>query len=265
MGDGKGQRGTQDRRAVRGLAALALVAFVLVGVWAWKRVEQPAEQPTREQREEGRPPESPSPGSGGPSAAGGAAGEVWNPFRFRAGQYFKYSVTLSDQGKKQTGWFSLELKPAGGDQVEAIWQGEFQGQKFSLRQSGTTEQVTNPAGVLVAAAMSGGPAAMPLLTAAGATVFVPWYPLAFAGQVLKVGAGWQVTEPTGERFSVMVVSRCEEAGIQGYLVRLDSETREEKGRMEACVAPRYPLALSTRAWRGGELEYEAVLREQRGF
>ncbi len=270
-------------------AALVLATFALAGGCAKKKTEPPpppagetrpgkaheqgaagrsAEAPAEEAARPSPPGETggagPYPPAGSSPASGETAGEAWNPFNFRAGQYFKYAVTLSEEGKKKTGWFSLELKPAGADQVEAVWQGELEGQKFSFRQTGPTEQVTNPASVMFMAAMSG-PAAMPVLMAAGATVFVPWYPLAFAGQALALGAGWEVTEPSGERFSVKVVSRCEEAGLKGYLVRLDSETKEEKGRIEACVAPRSPLALSTRVWSEGELKYEAVLQEQRGL
>lgn len=256
-------------------AAAVLLALGLAAGGCGKKKE-PASGKSAAQEGAGAPAR-PAPSPGGPADAHGAgeagagAGEkeereVWLPFQFRAGQYFKYSVAVSEGGAMKKGWFSLELKPAGGGQVEAVWQGELEGAKFSFRQSGPAEQVTNPASVMMIAAMSGGPAAMPVLMAAQVTVFAPWYGLAFAGHDLVLGSGWSFTDPKGGSMSVKVAERCREAGIGGYLVRLEGKDKEGKEtRIETCASPRSPLALSTRLWEGERLQYEAVLQEQRGL
>lgn len=204
-------------------------------------------------------------------AAGGCGkekepAERWLPFQFRAGQYFKYSLALSEEGGTKKGWFSLELKPAGAGQVEAIWEGELDGGRFSFRQTGPTETVANPASIMIAAATSGSPVAVPLLTVASSTVFAPWYASAFADHPLAVGSGWEFRQPDGTYMSVKVVDRCREVGLPGSLVRLEAgEGGRSETVMESCISGRSPLALSTRIREQGRLRYEVVLQEQRGL
>jgi len=247
--------------------AVVLLALGLAVAGCGKKKEPPAGKQAQEgSGETVRPTPSPGGGTADAGRSGADQREAWTPFQFRAGQYFKYSIAAPDGGQMKKGWFSLELKPAGGDQMEAVWQGELEGGRFSFRHTGPMETITNPASVAMMAALSGGPAAMPVLMAAGATVFTPWYGLAFMNQTLVLGAGWEFTSPEGDSVSVKVAERCKEAGIAGYLVRLEGRAKEGKrDRIEACVSPRSPLALSTRVWEDEHLQYEAVLQEQRGL
>lgn len=182
----------------------------------------------------------------------GEGNELWKPFALQPGDYFKYTMVDHVQGGKQ-GWITVQIKEKGEGELEARWDGELDGKKFSV----TTAA---PADRLIELSRPGltTPGAMPFL----ASVLASWWERV-EGLKWQVGANWSVVldEMMPAGFTVKVEDRCTIAGQAGFRSRF---VAGETVMMEACVSPRLPLALSAKVNDvDNKPTYEALLVEYR--
>lgn len=181
--------------------------------------------------------------SGGPFA--------YTPYQFRGTERFRYTVSMTENNRTQTGFYVLELQPAGQGQVRMSVQGQLGGDQWS-------SSVTIPVG-------AEGPQSMmsfgQLMTMGpiGIALFNPASWILMAGRQLNVGDGWS-SSSGGESVSVRVENQCSHAGQSGLLIVVRTNNRVS---MESCVSPGVALPLrSLMADEDGE-RVEFVLAEFR--
>lgn len=179
--------------------------------------------------------------------------EPWKPFVLHPGDYFKYTMIDHVQGGKQ-GWITVQVKEKGEGELEARWDGELDGKKFSVTTTAPSDRLIE----LSRPQLITSPPAVPFL----ATILSAWWDHIF-GFKWQVGVSRSVllTEMVPAAFTLTVVGHCNAAGVNGFRGWL---TTGAVHFSEICVSPSVPFLLSvlTRSAQG-DLRYEARLIELR--
>jgi curli biogenesis system outer membrane secretion channel CsgG len=156
------------------------------------------------------------------------------PYRFRGTEHFRYDASQLENRDSSTGYYTLDLQPAGPGQARMTVQGQLGTDQF---QSSVTLPLSEgglsmPQMMMAFMPLSG---AGPLFVA----LFNPTSWMVFGGRQLTIGDGWQNTHD-GETLSVRVESQCDAGGQGGVLV----VTRENNQvRQESCLSPTVALPL----------------------
>jgi curli biogenesis system outer membrane secretion channel CsgG len=156
------------------------------------------------------------------------------PYRFRGSEHFRYDVRQLDNGQTTTGYYQMDLQPAGAGQARLTVQGQVGEDQF---QSSTTIPISEGGLSMQQMMMTFMP-----LSGTGplfAALFNPTSWMVFGGRQLTVGDGWQNTQ-RGRTMSVRVESQCAAAGQGGFLVVF---RENEQVRQESCLSPAVALPL----------------------
>jgi curli biogenesis system outer membrane secretion channel CsgG len=159
---------------------------------------------------------------------------AYAPYRFRGTEHFRYDVTQTEDGQPKTGFYILDLQPAGPGQARMTVQGQLGDDQFS---SSTTVPLSEGGLSMPQMMMTFGPlnAAGPLFPA----LFNPAVWMMFGGRQLTVGDSWE-NRSGGDTFSVRVETQCNSAGQGGVLVRI---RENDQVRQESCLSPTVALPL----------------------
>ena len=179
-----------------------------------------------------------------PAAAAVPAGPVvypsgpfaYAPYHFRGTEHFRYNVTQTEDNRPATGFYLLDLQPAGPGQARMTVQGQLGTDQFS---SSTTLPLSEGGLSMPQMMMTFGPlsGAGPLFPA----LFNPAVWMMFGGRELTVGDGW-MNSRGGETTSVRVEEQCAAAGQGGVLVRI---RQNDRVLQESCLSPTVALPLRT--------------------
>ena len=184
------------------------------------------------------PGTSPQPSPSGPS-------DVWKPYQFKKGEYYKFKFTSNDESGYLT-WKVKDVSPDGN--TVTVEYGYIMGEtQFSGTVTGPKENVyaqtmMTPVGPIIAM-----------------TLYGP-YTGYFAGYPLAVGNEWSVTTPEGSA-SVKVEGKVTQAGVEFYKVvyRVDG-----KVALETCVSPSLAFVGCMVGYdESGNKEFEITLEEYR--
>ena len=158
------------------------------------------------------------------------------PYRFRGTEHFRYDVSQTEANRPQTGFYLLDLQPAGPGQARMTVQGQLGSDQFS---SSTTLPLSEGGLSMPQMMMAFGPlgGAGPLFPA----LFNPAVWMMFGGRQLTVGDNWQNSH-NGHTVSVRVESQCDAGGQGGVLVRI---RENDQIRQESCLSPTVALPLRT--------------------
>ena len=145
--------------------------------------------------------------------------EVWKPYEFKKGEYYKFKFTTSDGESGYLTWKVKDVSPDGN--TVTVEYGYVMG---DMRFSGT---VTGPKENVYAQTMM-----TPVGPIIAMTLYGP-YTGYFAGYPLAVGNEWSVTTPEGSA-SIKVEGKVTYAGVEFYKVvyRVDGRIA-----LETCVSP----------------------------
>jgi hypothetical protein len=174
-----------------------------------KPAATPTATPTTKPISPGTTPTQPPPSS--PS-------EVWTPYDFKKGEYYKYKFTSKDESGYLT-WKVKDISPDGN--TVTVEYGYIMG---DMQFSGT---VTGPKESVYAQTMM-----TPVGPIIAMTLYAP-YTGYFAGYPLAVGNEWSVTTPEGSA-SIKIEGKETHAGVEFYKIvyRVDGELA-----LETCVSP----------------------------
>jgi curli biogenesis system outer membrane secretion channel CsgG len=159
---------------------------------------------------------------------------AWAPYRFRGTEHFRYDVQQLENRHTVTGYYLLDLQPAGAGQARLTVQGQLGEDNF---QSSTTIPISEGGLSMQQMMMTFMP-----LSGAGplfAALFNPASWMIFGGRQLNVGDGWQ-NRQGGRTVSVRVDSQCTAAGQGGFLVVF---RENDQVRQESCLSPAVALPL----------------------
>ncbi len=187
-------------------------------------------------------PVAAAPAAAIPSAAAVPAGPVvypsgpfaYAPYRFRGTEHFRYDVSQVESRQPKTGFYVLDLQPAGPGQARMTVQGQLGDDQFS---SSTSVPLSEGGLSMPQMMMTFGPlnAAGPLFPA----LFNPAAWMMFGGRQLTIGDGWE-NRHGGETMSVRVEEQCSAGGQGGLLVRI---RENNEVRQESCLSPTVALPL----------------------
>ena len=154
----------------------------------------------------------------------------WSPYRFKGTEHFKYDVKQNDKKNSETGYYILDIQPAGSGYKMRV-DGKLGDQSYS-----STVTAPDPNGGM------SNPMAMGQLMALGPigmALFSPAWSMMFMGQQLSLGDGWS-SSSGGHSMSVKVESQCQHAGVNGLM----SVMRENnKQKSTTCISPNVALPL----------------------
>lgn len=169
-----------------------------------------------------------APAMGVPRGAMMGAGG-WVPYQFRGTEHFRYDVAASEGDERQTGFYQLDLSPAGEDRVRLAVSGRVGEDAYS---SSVTTGV-GPEGMQLGMGqmMSLGPIGLTLLNPAA------W--MMMAGRELRLGDGWSYSGG-GESVSVKVERECRHGGQNGLLIVV---RENDQVLQESCIAGDVALPL----------------------
>lgn len=168
--------------------------------------------------------------------------DVWRPYEFKKGEYYKFQFTFN----KQSGYLTWKVKDVSpdGNTVTVEYGFTMGGTQFSGTVTGPKESVyaqtmMTPVGPIIAV-----------------TLYGPYVGL-LAGHSLAVGTEWTVTTPEGSG-SVKVEGKVTHAGVEFYRVvhRVNG-----KVALEACASPSLAFAGCVVGYEGGERKFEITLVE----
>ncbi|HEX9691983.1 MAG TPA: CsgG/HfaB family protein [Gemmatimonadales bacterium] len=165
--------------------------------------------------------------SGGAVGVGGAF--MWAPYQFRGTEHFRYAAEQIEDGQKQSGFYQLDLQPAGQGRVRMAVSGQLGDESYS-------STVTTGIG---AEGMQMGMGQFMALGPLGMTLLNPTAWIMLSGHELAVGDGWSYSSG-GESSSIRVESQCAEAGQSGVLIVF---RENDAVRLESCVARDVALPL----------------------
>ena len=202
------------------------------------------------------PPPAPEPtppvAAAAPSAPAVAGGPVapfaWAPYQFRGTEHFRYDVRQTEDGETETGFYQLDLEPAGAGQVRM----QVSGQLGEDSYSSTVTTGTGTQGM-----MMGYPQFM-TMGPVGILLFNPMSWMAIQGRQLTLGDGWSSSQG-GESMEIRVESQCQSAGQSGMLLVF-----RENGqvRTQSCLAPDVALPIVT-SMHDDDMVIELTLVEYR--
>lgn len=187
----------------------------------------------------------PSLPSGGMSPVGGG-GLGWAPYQFVGTEHFRYDVRQGTEGEVETGYYQLDLQPAGEGRVRMNVDGRLGDESYS-------SSVTTGVGV---EGMQMGYGQFMALGPVGLVLLNPTSWMMLPNQALQVGDGWSYGSG-GESVSVRVERACGAGGRSGVLVVF---RENEDVQLESCVAQDVPLPLTMRV---GSEELTLTLTEYR--
>jgi hypothetical protein len=151
---------------------------------------------------------------------------VWGLYQFKGTEHFRYDAVMTDNDKKEQGWYTLDARPGSGGNYQLSVAGQMGNDSF---RSTTTVMPGQGIPLMQVAAM--GPGAIIL--------FSPVY-MMFGGQQWQVGNEWSFNRE-GENASFKVESECSYAGVTGLrgVWRKDNVVM-----MDMCVSPNVALPLA---------------------
>jgi curli biogenesis system outer membrane secretion channel CsgG len=151
---------------------------------------------------------------------------VWGLYQFKGTEHFKYDAVMTDNDKKEQGWYTLDARPGSGGNYQLSVAGQMGNDSFR-----STTTVTPGQGIPLMQIAAMGPAAIVL--------FSPVY-MMFGGQQWQVGNEWSFNRE-GENASFKVESECSYAGVNGLrgVWRKDNVVM-----MDMCVSPNVALPLA---------------------
>lgn len=176
---------------------------------------------------------------------------AYAPWQFRGTEHFRYTVSASERnGQPQSGFYTLDLTPAGGGAIRMNVVGQLGTDSWSNTVTIQPQQAQGAGAFMTfAPLMSMGPL--------GATLFSPASMMMFQGHQLTMGDGWS-SSSRGETMSVRVEARCAYGGQGG----LNLVTRHnDRVVMETCVAPDVALPLRSLVQGDDGERFELILTE----
>jgi curli biogenesis system outer membrane secretion channel CsgG len=179
---------------------------------------------------------------------------AYAPYRFRGTEHFRYDVTQTEDNHPTTGFYVLDLQPAGPGRARMTVQGQLGDDQFS---SSTTVPLSEGGLSMPQMMMAFGPlnGAGPLFPA----LFNPAVWMMFGGRELSVGDSWQSSHD-GDTYSIRVESECSTAGQGGVLVRI---RENDQVRQESCLSPTVALPLRNLIVSSDNDRIELTLTEYR--
>jgi hypothetical protein len=183
------------------------------------------------------------------SAPAGPIGPfAWAPYQFNGTEHFRYDVRQTEDGSTATGFYQLDLQPAGPGQVRMQVSGQLGDDSYSS----TVTTGTGTQGM-----MMGYPQFM-TMGPVGILLFNPMAWMTIQGRQLTLGDGWSSSQD-GETMEARVESQCQAAGQAGMLLVF-----RENGvvRTQSCLAPDIALPITT-AMHDDDVSIEMTLVEYR--
>lgn len=183
------------------------------------------------------------------SAPSGPVGPfAWAPYQFNGTEHFRYDVQQTEDGSTETGFYQLDLQPAGPGQVRM----QVSGQLGEDSYSSTVTTGTGTQGM-----MMGYPQFM-TMGPVGMLLFNPMAWMTIQGRQLTLGDGWSSSQD-GETMEARVESQCQAAGQSGMLLVF-----RENGvmRTQSCLAPDIALPITT-SMNDDDMSIEMTLVEYR--
>ncbi|MDH3458340.1 MAG: CsgG/HfaB family protein [Gemmatimonadota bacterium] len=184
----------------------------------------------------------------GPVMTGTIGTFAWMPYQFRGTEHFRFDVRQDDDGDVETGYYQLDLQPAGERRVRMSVAGQVGEEEYSS--TVTTGVGTDGMQMGFAQFMTLGPI--------GLTLFNPLSWMMLSGHDLTVGDGWSYRSE-GESWSVRVDRTCAHAGHEGVLIVV---SEDDEVIQESCVARDIALPLRVKLAEGGSVT-EVTLVEYR--
>jgi len=184
-----------------------------------------------------------------PTVSGGpVAPFAWAPYQFNGTEHFRYDVVQTEDGGTETGFYQLDLEPAGASQVRMQVSGQLGDDSYSS----TVTTGTGTQGM-----MMGYPQFM-TMGPVGIMLFNPMSWMAIQGRQLTIGDGWSASQD-GETMEARVESQCQAAGQSGMLLVF-----RENGqvRTQSCLAPDIALPIMT-SMHDDDMSIELTLVEYR--
>lgn len=176
------------------------------------------------------PAAAPEPAMAAAPMAGGPVGTfAWAPFMFRGSEHFRYSVRQVEDGSTTSGFYQMDLQPAGEGRVRMSVTGQLGDQTYSS----TITTGVGQQGVRM------GYGQFMTLGPVGLVLFNPMSWMMLAGRELAVGDGWSYAGG-GESVSIRIESECSGAGQAGLLVVFRDN---DVVRQESCLARDVALPL----------------------
>jgi hypothetical protein len=196
-------------------------------------------------------PTDPPAATAAPAAAvsgGPLAPFAWAPYQFNGTEHFRYDVTQTEDGSTETGFYQLDLEPAGTGQVRMQVSGQLGDDSYSS----TVTTGTGTQGM-----MMGYPQFM-TMGPVGLMLFNPMAWMTIQGRQLTLGDGWSATQD-GETMEARVESQCQAAGQAGMLLVF-----RENGvvRTQSCLSPNVALPITT-SMHDDDMTIELTLVEYR--
>ena len=176
-----------------------------------------------------------APPAAAPLPAAAPTGDVspfaWAPYQFKGTEHIRYDVRQTEDGQTETGFYQLDLEPAGPGQVRMQVSGQLGDDSYSS----TVTTGTGTQGM-----MMGYPQFM-AMGPVGLMLFNPMSWMTIQGRQLTLGDGWSSSQG-GESLEVRVESQCQAAGQGGMLLVF-----RENGavRTQSCLAPDVALPITT--------------------
>jgi hypothetical protein len=163
-----------------------------------------------------------------PVVTGAVGGIGWAPYQFRGTEHFRFDVTQAQGGERTTGFYTLDLQPAGEGRVRLRVAGKLGDEEYS-------SSVTTGVGT---EGMQMGYGQFMALGPVGILLFNPAAWMMIAGRELTLGDGWSYSSG-GESAEIKVEQNCEHAGQAGLLVvfRANGEVLQESCLASAVALP----------------------------
>jgi hypothetical protein len=173
---------------------------------------------------------------------------AWAPYQFNGTEHFRYDVRQTEDGITESGFYQLDLEPAGPGQVRMQVSGQLGDDSYSS----TVTTGTGTQGM-----MMGYPQFM-TMGPVGLMLFNPMSWMAIQGRQLTLGDGWSSSQD-GETMEARVESQCQAAGQSGMLLVF-----RENGavRTQSCLAPDVALPIQT-SMHDDDMVIELTLVEYR--
>jgi curli biogenesis system outer membrane secretion channel CsgG len=158
---------------------------------------------------------------------------AWVPYQFRGTERFRYAVTRTEGRTSETGFYQLDLEPAGTGQSRMRVQSQ-----LGSDASSSTLTVPTGQGAGGQPMMSMGMGQLMAMGPLGMVLFNPTGWMFLYGRQLSVGDEWSTTSD-GETVSVRVESTCSHAGVGGYktVMRQNNQVRHESCLAQGVALP----------------------------
>jgi hypothetical protein len=202
-----------------------------------------------------------APSGGGSVSLGGIAALpagpwAWTPYQFKGTEHFRYDVKKVDGRDVETGYYVLDIQPAGGGRYRMKVDGKLGDESYS---STVTAPEAGGGGGMGGMGGMMGMGQLMALGPVGAVLLNPMFSMMFMGHELTLGDGWS-SSSGGRSTSMKVEAKCQNAGVSG-LSAVMRENQEVK--MENCLSPNVALPLGVTLHEGKNEYTEMKLVEFR--